>query len=139
METVHADDAVAAVHCCGNTEWSILIDAGVDIVSFDAFTYGETIALYPDYVKALLEGGGALAWGVVPTSASIREYTVENLKDHLEKLIDNLSKKGIDRNLILEQALITPSCGTGSMENEDAVSVFDKTAELSELMRETYR
>ena len=44
IEAVHAEGALAGVHCCGNTEWSILIDAGVDIVNFDAFDYGETIA-----------------------------------------------------------------------------------------------
>ena len=51
IEAVHAEGALAGVHCCGNTEWSILIDAGVDIVNFDAFDYGETIALYPEAVK----------------------------------------------------------------------------------------
>jgi len=33
VEAVHAEGALAGVHCCGNTEWSILIDAGVDIRS----------------------------------------------------------------------------------------------------------
>ena len=37
IAAVHADGALAGIHCCGNTEWSILIDAGVDIVNFDAF------------------------------------------------------------------------------------------------------
>ena len=63
IEAVHAEGALAGVHCCGNTEWSILIDAGVDIVNFDAFDYGETIALYPEAVKRHLEAGKALAWG----------------------------------------------------------------------------
>ena len=36
IEAVHAEGALAGVHCCGNTEWSILIDAGVDIINFDA-------------------------------------------------------------------------------------------------------
>ncbi len=55
IETVHAEGALAGVHCCGNTEWSILIDAGVDIVNFDAFDYGDTILLYPEAMKALPE------------------------------------------------------------------------------------
>ena len=42
---------IAGVHCCGNTEWSILIDAGVDIVNFDAFGFGETIPMYADAVQ----------------------------------------------------------------------------------------
>ena len=50
----------------GNLEAiQILIDAGVDLVNFDAFDYGETIALYPEAVKRHIEAGNALAWGIV--------------------------------------------------------------------------
>lgn len=138
IEAIHTDNAIAGVHCCGNTEWSILIDAGVDLVNFDAFEFGETIAMYPEAVKAHLERGGMLAWGVVPTSKAIREQTVESMVAHFEKMMDNLAAKGIDKQLIVEQAVITPSCGTGSMAPEDAEKVFDMVHALSKAMREKY-
>ena len=138
IDAVHADGALAGIHCCGNTEWSILIDAGVDMVNFDAFEFGETIAMYADSVKAHLERGGLLAWGVVPTSTAIREQTADSLAAHLEKMIDNLAAKGIDRQMICEQAVISPSCGTGSMDPADAERVFDITCELSRKMKEKY-
>ncbi|HPN84856.1 MAG TPA: hypothetical protein PK821_05910 [Victivallales bacterium] len=137
-EAVHAEGALSGVHCCGNTEWSILIDAGVDIVNFDAFGYGETIAMYPESVKAHLGRGGILAWGIVPTSPAIREQTVEKLAAHLEKMMDNLAGKGIDKKLIAEQAMLTPSCGTGSMETRDAEKVFETLCQLSKIMRTKY-
>lgn len=135
---IHTDNAIAGVHCCGNTEWSILIDAGVDLINFDAFEFGETIAIYPEAVKTHLHRGGMLAWGVVPTSAAIREQTVESLVAHFEKMMDNLAAKGIDKQLIVEQAVITPSCGTGSMAPEDAEKVFHMVSSLSKAMREKY-
>jgi len=138
VEAIHTDGGVAGVHCCGNTEWSILIDAGVDIVNFDAFGFGETIAMYPEAVKTYLESGGILAWGVVPTSTEIREQTVESLTDHFEKMMDNLASRGIDKQLIVEQAMVTPSCGTGSMEPEDAEKVFEITDVLSKAMKNKY-
>jgi hypothetical protein len=139
IDAVHADGAMAGIHCCGNTEWSILMDAGVDIVNFDAFEFGETIAMYPDHVKAHLERGGMLAWGVVPTSTEIRNQTVESLETQLEKVMDHLATTaGIDKQVILEQALITPSCGTGSMEEADAIKVFELLAALSARMQEKY-
>jgi hypothetical protein len=138
VEAVHADNALAGVHCCGNTEWSILIDAGVDIVNFDAYGYGETIAMYPDAVKAHLDRGGMLAWGAVPTSTAIREETAETLEAKFEGVMDNLASKGISKQIIVEQALITPSCGTGSMEKEDAEKVFAMVNELSGRMRAKY-
>jgi len=138
IEAVHADGAFAGIHCCGNTEWSILIDAGVDIVNFDAFEYGKTIAMYADSVKAHLARGGMLAWGVVPTSKAIRQQTVETLETQLEAMMDNLAAQGIDKSLILEQAIITPSCGTGSLDPEDAEKVFALTNALSKRMRAKY-
>jgi methionine synthase II (cobalamin-independent) len=138
IASVHADHALAGIHCCGNTEWSILIDAGVDIVNFDAFTYGETIAMYPAAVKAHLARGGCLAWGVVPTSTAIREQTVDSLVNQLEKVMNHLAGQGIDKGMIAEQAILTPSCGTGSMEPGDAEKVFEMTELLGKAMREKY-
>jgi hypothetical protein len=139
IEAIHADNALAGIHCCGNTEWSILIDAGVDIVNFDAFGYGETITMYADAVKKHLNRGGMLAWGVVPTSTAIREQTVDNLVNYFEKMMDNLASKGIDKQQIVEQAIITPSCGTGTMEPADAEKVFEMTQVLCKAMRGKYR
>ena len=138
IAAVHADNALAGIHCCGNTERSILIDAGVDIVNCDAFTYGETIAMYPAGVKALFARGGCLAWGVVPTSTAIREQSVTTLMTHFENVMDHLAAQGIDKHLITEQAIITPSCGTGSLDPEDAERVFALTAQLSTAMQEKY-
>jgi hypothetical protein len=138
IDAVHADNAYVGIHCCGNTEWSILIDAGVDIVNFDAFEYGETIAMYSDKVKTHLDRGGMLAWGVVPTSKAIREQSVESLEAQLEKVMDNLASKGIDKKVIVEQAIITPSCGTGSLDPADAEKVFEMVNALSIRMKAKY-
>ena len=139
IDAIHADGGIAGMHCCGNTEWSIPIDAGVDIVNFDAFQYGETIAMYAGAVNSYLLRGGALAWGIVPTSAAIREQTVQGLADRLEGLMDHLAAKGIEKRLIADQSLLTPACGTGSLTPEDADLVYERLAELSAFMKERYR
>jgi hypothetical protein len=140
IDAVHADKALAGIHCCGNTEWSILVDAGVDIVNFDAFGYAETIAMYGKSIQSHLQHGGMLAWGVVPTSAAIREQTVETLVARFEQGVDNLvAKAGIDKQLILEQAIITPSCGTGSLPVPDAERVFTLLGETSQALKAKYR
>jgi len=138
IEAIHSEGAIAGIHCCGNTEWSILIDADVDIISFDAFEYGDTIAFYADSVRKYLEKGGVIAWGVVPTSEKIRGQTVESLEKQLEKVMDNLASKGIDKKLIIDQAMITPSCGTGSLAAGDAEKVFSLLCDLTKRMKEKY-
>jgi hypothetical protein len=137
VETVHAAGAIAGVHCCGNTEWSILIDAGVDLVNFDAFDFGDSVALYPQAMKAHLEAGKGLAWGVVPTnSAKIQGQTAESLVAKFDAGVNNLAKAtGLDRDLILAQAMITPSCGTGSLPVADAELVFRLLGQTSKVLR----
>jgi methionine synthase II (cobalamin-independent) len=137
VEAVHSEGGLAGVHCCGNTEWSILMDAGVDIVNFDAFDFGDTIALYPKETKAHLEAGRALAWGVVPTSSEkIQGQTVESLIAKFDEGVDNLAKAaGLDRDMIIDQAFITPSCGTGSLPVADAEMVFRLLGETSKALR----
>jgi hypothetical protein len=138
VEAVHADGGLAGIHCCGNTEWSIPVDTGADIVNFDAFGYGETIAMYPDSVRELFDRDGALAWGLVPTSTAVRGETADSLVALYERLSDNLAAKGLDKGLIARQAVVTPSCGTGSLEVADAERVFGLTLEVSRALKAKY-
>lgn len=137
IEAVHSEGALAGIHCCGNTEWSILIDAGVDIISFDAFDFGDTIALYPDAVKKHIDAGNYLAWGVVPTnSEKIHAQTVESLIAKFDTGVDNLaSASGLSRDVVINQAIITPSCGVGSLPVADAELVFKMLGETSEALK----
>ncbi len=135
VEAIHREDALAGTHCCGNTEWTMLIDAGVDIISFDAYEYGETIGYYAAQVKDFLEQGGILACGIVPTSERIGDETPESLVKKLGGLVKNLASKGINENLLWEQCLVTPSCGTGSLSVELAEEIFRQLSEVSRLLR----
>ena len=135
IETLHGDGALVGTHCCGNTDWTILIDAGVDIINFDAYEYGETIALYPEQVKGFLEKGGVLSFGIVPTSNKIMSETPESLVKKLNDCMANLASKGISESLIYDRCLLTPSCGTGSLAVNVAEKVMNDLSEVSRIMR----
>ena len=136
-QAIHTENAIAGVHCCGNTDWTLLIDAGIDLINFDAFSYGDTIALYPDAMRTFVEKGGLIAWGIVPTSPAIREQSVGSLAGLFSGLIDNLcAKAGIDRSRLIEQSLLTPSCGTGSLSVSDSEMVFSTLGNLAGHVRD---
>jgi hypothetical protein len=137
IESIHKENSLAGVHCCGNTEWTILIDAGVDVISFDAYDYADTVAYYHGQVKIFLENGGVLAWGIVPTSEKITEETAESLVKKLDANINNLAGKGINKNLIWEKCLITPSCGTGSLPVDLSEKIFAQLSRVSQIIRNT--
>ena len=135
-DAIHKENAIAGTHCCGNTEWTILIDAGADIISFDAYEYGDTITYYHEKIKSFLEDGGALAWGIVPTSDKIYKETPESLIFKLSQYIDKLAGKGIDRKLLWHKCLLTPSCGTGSVSVELSGKVFNYLKYISSIIQQ---
>lgn len=135
IEAIHKEGALAGAHCCGNTEWPILIEAGVDILSFDAFEFGETIGYYPGQINKFLNQGGVLAWGIVPTSEKINQETADSLLKKLKERVKNLAVKGIDENLIWEKCLLTPSCGTGTLAVNASEKVFHLLSKTSKMLR----
>lgn len=120
VRSVRSEGAVVGVHVCGNADWAMILDAGADLLSYDAYRFGETMTLYADRVGPHLESGGVLAWGIVPTSAAVRGETSESLETRFFGLVDALAARGIDRDLILRQSMLTPSCGLGPMAPDDA-------------------
>ena len=129
------------LHCCGNTDWSVLLGTSTDIVSFDAYNYGQSLSLYPTEVKKFLDRKGAIAWGIVPNDeeALVKE-SVASLKDRLEETIAPFTRNGIHFKQLIEQGLLTPSCGLASLtSNEAAARVLELLAELSATVRKRYR
>ncbi len=124
-------------HCCGNTDWSLLLSTSVDVVSFDAYNYAENLALFADDVKRFLDRGGVLAWGIVPTvEEQIMNENSRHMAQRLDEAIGLLVKKGIQRELVYHQALITPSCGLGTVSVSAAERAIALTRETSLVVRE---
>ena len=127
------------VHCCGNTDWSLLLNVRIDILSYDAYNFAESLTLYPQEVKNFLSRGGAIAWGIVPTGEEdLAKESVASLKDRLEEAIAPFTRKGISFNKLKKQALLTPSCGLASLSSEaSAEEALLKLTRLSEEMRKS--
>ncbi len=135
-EAVQSAGALAGTHSCAGMDWSILFESKVDIVSFDAFNYFTTVASYIDELKGFMNRGGCLAWGIVPTTADqLVKQNVDSLEGVLNEHFTYLEKKGFNREVLKKQAMITPSCGTGTLPMELAVGAHEFTKELAQKMR----
>jgi len=126
------------VHCCGNTDWSILLNTSVDILSLDAYDYSETLSLYPQEVARFLKRGGIIAWGITPNGIAAETETVESLVERLHEGINRLVDKGVPIEAILKAGMVSPSCGTGSLTPALAEHVLELTAGVSAEMRRRY-
>ncbi len=137
-ECAAAVRGTTGVHCCGNTDWSILTRTDIDTLNFDAYDFMESVALYPQDIQMFLERGGRLAWGLVPNSQAYRSETAESLADRFEAGVRLLEQRGVDRKLLLEKCMVTPSCGLDGLSVPDSEAVVRLTRELSETLRERY-
>ena len=137
IDAIHQAKGLAGVHVCANTDWSLILDSSADILSFDAYGFFDRLVLYKASLKTFLDQDRILAWGIAPTSDAedIEKETVPSLVAKWESQAGQLEALGIQREKILAQSLITPSCGTGSLSLDHAVKVLEMTREVSETLR----
>lgn len=139
FSAVKSSGFLVGSHCCANTDWSLMIEAGVDIINFDAYAYLDSLALYSESVADFLKRGGYLAWGIVPSQQLEKRPSVETLFDMLLKGIDQLVGKGLPREELVENLLLTTSCGLGTLTEDEAERALDELQQLSGWVRERTR
>ncbi len=131
-----AAGCLVGIHCCGNTDWSMLMDAGgIDIINFDAFEFQERFVLYADNLNGFLKKGGIICWGIVPTQGYDPGLTPEGLAQKIKSGLDILVKKGIDRQLLLERLMISPACGLGTLDTQKAEGILGLLSQTSAFIR----
>ena len=121
-DAIHKEGAFAGVHCCGNTDWSLVLKADIDILNFDAYDYLDSLLIYKKDLDGFLDKGGVLAYGVVPT-----------LKEEKLPRGNALAKKIIypDR-----RALITSACGLGTLSQERAEEIIALVSRIAKGLNE---
>jgi methionine synthase II (cobalamin-independent) len=133
---VHAEGALCGLHCCGNTDWALVLGTQIDVVNFDAHEYFEGLSLYPKELGAFLERGGVLSWGIVPTSGAAAAIGAAALGRELEERMTALERKGLPRERLRRQALLTPACGLGSRTVAEAEQALDVLAAVAAAWRD---
>lgn len=123
-------DCLVGIHCCGNTDWAMVMAAGPDIINFDAFEFMEHFLLYSEGVASFLQGGGTIAWGIVPTSGFTGDESEKELLKKVGDGIKKIEKSGISPRTTAERSIFTPSCGMGSMTPVNARSAMNMLARL---------
>ena len=123
---------IKGLHCCGNTNWSVVLDTAVDILSFDAYNYASSLSTHSEKVKTFLRRGGTIAWGIVPNDEEVLvKESLPGLRDRLEDAMASFTRDGVQFRQIIAQGLITPSCGLNALSIEAASRALELTAELS--------
>lgn len=130
------------VHLCGNPDWSFLLSVmELNILSIDAYGCGEIFTRYSDEVRAFLEAGNIISWGIVPTlTEELGRESVEALAARLEGLWNNLAEKGASLKSILKQSWLAPArcCLINADGHLSVENSFQTLTAISRLIRDKY-
>jgi len=134
IDTIKQTGGIPGIHVCANTDWSVILETPVDVLSFDAYGFFDRIVLYKKQLSDFLEKGKIVAWGLVPTlnEEDLKKEDVSSLKAVWDGQVKQL---GADHEMIKRQSLITPSCGTGLLSPELSIRVMRLTRDLSMTIR----
>lgn len=133
VQAIKEGGAIPGAHSCAGGDWSIFLEAGFQILSFDAYSYFKSLTVYHKEVQTFLEQGGVLAWGIVPTSEKVAQENFTSLAKLFKVHLETLAAQGISWENLSRQCLITPSCGTGTLPLPLAEKVYRLTAQLAML------
>lgn len=137
-DAIKGQGALSAIHCCGKCDWSIPIEAQVDIINLDGFFFAQNLSLFHEQIAEYLRKDGLIAWGIVPTldKEALSNATLESLTDKFHEATNYLINKGLDRDLLISHSMVTPSCGAGSLDETLAERAMGLTKALSEKLKE---
>ncbi len=124
--------ARTGVHCCGPTDWRLILAAGPDLVSVpvDCVDGGDG----PGF-STFLDRGGWIAWGVVPTDRPIADRFATHWR-RLSRLWGELGRSGCDPARLRTQALLTPACGLAHHRPEQVPRVFGLVRQVAERVQD---
>lgn len=126
------------LHLCGNPDWDFLFTLPLEVVSFNAYAFGDIVVTY-ESVKRFIEEGNIISWGIVPTL--FEEFTAEDVASIAGRLLAmwaTLEAKGVSRETIARNSLIAPA--TCNLMNIDKTVTVDKAfallREVSQYLRD---
>jgi len=131
VDAIQESGGIAGIHCCGRAEWPMVMSTGVDIMNFDAYSFGDTLAIYPGETVDFLDSGGWLAWGIVPTSDEIQNEDEQSVVKRYTLRLAEMTR-AVPEDKLMKKIILTPSCGTGSRTVEETLKIFQILMRLKE-------
>ncbi|HEX8434540.1 hypothetical protein [Archangium sp.] len=119
------EGALVGVHCCGNTNWTSLLDAGLDVLSLDVRLSLDAVLEESGAFARFLDSGATLSLGIIPTDLA-SSYDVGELVDAVEVSLKAALPPGHSFPRVGSQVLLTPACGLAMRSVVDAERVLEQ-------------
>ncbi|MEA3077210.1 MAG: hypothetical protein QOF60_2118 [Actinomycetota bacterium] len=125
-------NAMVGIHCCGPTDWRLVLHAGPDLVSLPV-----DVNIVDDAggLATFLDRGGWVAWGAIPTDRPLGERD-EPYWRRLSELWSELARNGCDPMRLRTQAIVTPACGLALHHPSQVGTIYRLVRRLAERVQD---
>ena len=95
------------IQCFEKCDWTIPIEAGADIISFNAYDHPNNINILPEVITNFLAGGGHINWAIVPVKNEtlVKSLNIDDVYRRFEKTAEGLILAGVSERLIYTRAM----------------------------------
>lgn len=97
------------VQCFEKCDWQIPIEAGADLISFDAYNNPNNLNIIADKINNFLIGGGRINWAIVPVKneALVKSLTIDYLYNRFVNTVEGLIAAGASERLAYNRATVS--------------------------------
>lgn len=131
--------AITGIHCCNRIMPSTLIQTGADLIHFDAAQFQSLIKASHLQLQKFLKDGGFIAWGIVPTNYTPNDLLEDKIEQNFMLLIESLVSRDLTLKQILKQSMISTTCGTGMLKQEQHLGIFECVSRISKRVKKRYK
>ena len=109
IERIKAKGAIVAIQSMEKCDWKIPINAGVDIISFDAYNNPNNLCIIPDTITDFVSRGGKINWAIVPvmTEAMVKGLNIDYVANRLFSTMEGLILAGVPEKFVYNSALVS--------------------------------
>lgn len=109
IDKLHDAGALVGIQCLDKCDWKIPINAGVDLISFDAYNNPNNLSILPEQIIEFVSRGGKINWGIIPTTneATIKAINLDEMEKRLFATFENLIIAGVPTKFVYNSAYVS--------------------------------
>jgi methionine synthase II (cobalamin-independent) len=117
------------VHCCADTDWSLVTESGPSVISWDLAELGSGFHQSLEALADAIATGTQIAWGVVPVTGAALP-AAETIAGRYRAALAELVVAGAPVQPMREDAWATPACGLVGLTVGQAERVMDRVGDV---------
>jgi hypothetical protein len=109
VEKLKDSGAYVGVQCLDKCDWKIPINAGVDLISIDAYNNPNNLCIIPEQIVEFVARGGKINWGIVPSGPEslVKDLNIDIVANRLFTTMENLIIAGVPENFVYNSAYVS--------------------------------